>query len=119
MRKSLLTGLLAVALIAGATTPLTKSHAAKPTTSQAGASAETAATAPATLPDYDIRLVGKGEFADYDLNAGAGKQAAAQSTTLRVRASAVDEFRASLAPDRARNLRAQLNEAGAVKNLFV
>lgn len=121
MRKSLLAGFLAVALTAGAITPLTKSHAANPTKARAGAFAATAANTsqPTTLPDYDIRLVGKGEFADYDLSAGAGKQAVAQSTTLRARASAVDEFRASLAPDRARNLRAQINEAGAVKNLFV
>ncbi|HVG31001.1 MAG TPA: M36 family metallopeptidase [Pyrinomonadaceae bacterium] len=121
MRKSLLTGLLAVALTAGAITPLTKSQAAKPTPSRAGAFAAAAAPAspPATLPDYDIRLAGRSEFADYDLNADAGKQAAAQVATLRVRASAVDQFRAGLAPEKARNLRAQINEAGALKNLFI
>jgi hypothetical protein len=58
MRKSLLTGLLAVALIAGATTPPTKSHAAKPSAGRAGAFAAVASPPP-TLPDYDIRLVGR------------------------------------------------------------
>jgi Zn-dependent metalloprotease len=114
---------MAVALIAGATTPLTKSHAAKQAKSRAGAFAAAAAPAapapPAALPDYDIRLADKSEFADYDLDAGAGKQAVAQSVTLRARSTAVEEFRAGLAPERARNLRAQINEAGAVKNMFV
>jgi Zn-dependent metalloprotease len=123
MRKSLLVGLLAVVLVAGATTPLTKSHAAKATRQTVVSHAAAIASQPATLPDYDIRLASKGEFADYDLSPAVAKQtlatAATQNTAVRARASAVEEFRASLAPAAAKNLRAVVNEAGALKNLFV
>ncbi|HYY41554.1 MAG TPA: hypothetical protein VE775_02405, partial [Pyrinomonadaceae bacterium] len=122
MRKLLLVGLLCVALVAVALAPFTKSHAAQPA-GHVAAAADVAPTQSATLPDYDIRLAGRGEFADYDLNPTGGKQAgaasAAQPSALRARATAVDEFRAALAPAAARNLHAQVNEAGALKNLFI
>jgi hypothetical protein len=116
MRKLLLAGLLGIALIAGALTPFTKSNAARATHV---ANTTTAQAPAATQPDYDIRLAGRGEFADYDLNPAGNKQTTAQSATLRARVTAVDEFRAGLAPAAAENLHAQMNEAGAVKNLFI
>jgi Zn-dependent metalloprotease len=75
----------------------------------------------ATLPNYDIRLVGKGEFVDADLNSTADRQRAAQSgdAARQARAAAVENFRAGLRSENARNLRAQVNEAGAMKNFFI
>jgi Zn-dependent metalloprotease len=75
----------------------------------------------ATLPNYDIRLAGRGEFVDSDLNSTAGKQSAAQNRNqgVQARAQAVDNFRASLSPEAAQNLRAVVNEAGAMKNFFI
>jgi Zn-dependent metalloprotease len=97
--------------------PLTKSastHASQQKGSGAGKSRQK------TLPDYDIRLAGKSEFADYDLNSPAGAaKAAAQTSAHRARASAVETFRAGLAAEHADNLRAVANDTGAIKNIFV
>ncbi len=122
MRRRLLTGLLGIALVVTALTPLTKSGAAK-AIRQADTFTGTTQAKPAGLPDYDIRLAPRGEFADYELNPAAGKQAvaqsAAQATALQARVTALDAFRASLAPAAAQHLHAQVNEAGALKNLFI
>lgn len=121
MRKRLLIGLLGVALVAIAIFPLIKSgaaHAPRPK----GGSTDRGQSKRATLPDYDLRLAGRGEFNDVDLSSAAGaKSAAAQSgaATLQERASAVDNFRAKLSPEAAQNLHAQVNEAGAMKNFFI
>jgi Zn-dependent metalloprotease len=73
-----------------------------------------------TLPDYDIRLVGKSEFNDYDLNSPAdAAKHAARTSALRARANAVETFRAALAPEHVDNLRAVVNDTGAIKNIFV
>jgi Zn-dependent metalloprotease len=74
---------------------------------------------PGPLPNYDVRLVGKGEFADYDLNAGDGVQSAAKNVATQARVSAVDQFRSSLKSADAANLRATVNETGAMKNFFI
>ncbi|HEY1402543.1 MAG TPA: M36 family metallopeptidase, partial [Pyrinomonadaceae bacterium] len=71
------------------------------------------------MPDYDVRLVGKSEFVDYDLNLPAAAKGAPQNSALRARASAVDNFRASLASEKADNLRAIANDTGAIKNIFI
>jgi Zn-dependent metalloprotease len=73
------------------------------------------------LPNYDIRLAGRGEFTDYDLNSTAGARSVAQKgePALLARSSEVDNFRASLKGEAARNLRAEVNEAGAMKNFFI
>lgn len=120
MRKSLLIALLAAALLATPAAFSTKSDAAnpqRPVTRPGGG----AAAAPAPLPNFDIRLAGRGEFADAELNSNAGRQrAAAQGDTqIRARASAVENFRAGLGAARAGKLRAEVNEAGALKSLFV
>jgi Zn-dependent metalloprotease len=73
------------------------------------------------LPNYDIRLAGKGEFADFDLSLPVGRQRAAQHADagVRARAAAVENFRGRLEPGAARNLRAEVNETGAMKNFFI
>ncbi|HEX8557267.1 MAG TPA: M36 family metallopeptidase [Pyrinomonadaceae bacterium] len=117
MRKSLLTALLGFALLVTPVAFSTKSDAANP----AGQDAPAAGNRPQPLPNYDIRLAGRGEFHDTELNTGDGRQRAAGSpnAALRARASAVENLRAGLGAGRARNLRAEVNEAGAMKNLFV
>ena len=118
MRKSPLFLLLGVALLV---TPAaffsTKSDAANPFRQDAPA----AGNRPAPLPNYDIRLVGRDEFDDTDLNTGEGRQRAAGSANaqLRGRAAAVENFRAALGTSRGRNLRAEVNETGGLKNFFV
>jgi Zn-dependent metalloprotease len=54
-----------------------------------------------------------------DLSSAPGKQAAMQNARARSRASAVEQFRSSLRADHANNLRATVNEAGAMKNFFI
>jgi Zn-dependent metalloprotease len=117
MRKSLLTALLAAALLAMPTAFSTKSDAANPLRQDAPAAA---GRRPTPLPNYDIRLAGRGEFADTDLGVPSGRQkvASSASVALQTRASAVDTFRAGLG-SRAGRLRAEVNEAGALKNFFV
>jgi Zn-dependent metalloprotease len=117
MRKSLLTALLGFALLA---TPLafsTKSDAANPLRQNP----PPAGNRPTPLPNYDIRLANRDEFDDTELNTNSGRQRAAGSANaaLRARAAAVENFRAGLGAQRARNLRAEVNEAGALKNFFV
>ncbi|MBV9956875.1 MAG: M36 family metallopeptidase, partial [Acidobacteria bacterium] len=74
-----------------------------------------------TLPNYDARLVGRGEFTDVALNSSADTQRAAQSgnAALEARATAIENFRAGLSPEAARNLHAEVNEAGVLKNFFI
>jgi Zn-dependent metalloprotease len=117
MRKSLLLGLLGLVLAVASMIPLTKSGAAH-ASQQKGSSA--GKSRPKTLPDYDIRLVDKSEFTDYDLNTpAAAAKGAAQNSALRARVAAIDEFRAGLASEHADNLRVVANETGAIKNIFV
>ena len=117
MRKSLLTALLAAALLATPTAFSTKSNAANPLRQNRPTAG---GNSPTPLSNYDIRLAGRGEFADTDLSAPVGRQKAANglSVALQTRASAVDSFRAGLGA-RAHRLRAEVNEAGALKNFFV
>ena len=48
------------------------------------------------LPDFDIRLLDKGECTDYDLNATSATPNAAKGVAEQARVSAIDEFRSSL-----------------------
>ena len=119
MRKSLLLGLLGLILAAASMIPLTKSGATHASQQKGSSPGKLRAK---TLPDYDIRLVGKSEFADHDLNlpaAVAAAKVAGQNSALRARATAVEKFRAGLAAEHADNLRAVANETGAIKNIFV
>jgi extracellular elastinolytic metalloproteinase len=54
-----------------------------------------------------------------DLNSTSGKQNAMQNARARSRAAAVDQFRSSLKAENAASLRAEVNEAGAMKNFFI
>jgi Zn-dependent metalloprotease len=113
IRKILIFTVLAVAGAAAIVFPLWKSDAAPQrtvTTSQKTSRA---------LPNFDIRRADRGEFNDMDLSSTSGKQAAMQNARTRSRASAVEQFRSSLATENAANLRAVVNEAGAMKNFFV
>ena len=117
MRKSLLLGLLGVALVAASMFPLAKSDAAR--TPQRGGTLFGRAK-PTPLPNYDIRLEGRGEFTDVNISPAASKHAAVRTADAETQAhiSAVDAFRTRLGTDAARNLRAEVNEAGALKNFF-
>ena len=119
MRKSLLTALLGFALLATPAAFSTKSDAANPLRPNVPAARQ--GDGPTPLPNYDIRLAGRGEFTETELNSTLGRQKAAASvdTAVQSRASAVETFRAGLSAKRARNLRAEVNEAGALKNFFV
>lgn len=116
MRKLLLSALLAAALLATPTAFTNRSNAANPLRQDAPA----VGNRPQPLPNYDVRLAGRGEFNDIDLSAPAGRQKAANgaSVALQTRASAVESFRAGLGA-RAHRLRAEANESGALKNFFV
>ncbi|HEY0546529.1 MAG TPA: M36 family metallopeptidase [Pyrinomonadaceae bacterium] len=120
MRKRVLIVLLGVAFAAALVLPLIKSDAAH-ASGQKVTSGDGVRSERAGLPNYDIRLVDKGEFTDVDLNSNADTARAAQEAneSLRARASAVDSFRANLTPEDANHLRAQVNEAGGMKNFFI
>ncbi|MBV9926188.1 MAG: M36 family metallopeptidase [Acidobacteria bacterium] len=118
MRKSLLTALLAAALLAAPTAFSTRTDAARNPVRQ---DADAASNRPTPLPNYDIRLGGRNEFNDTDLSAPAAarqKLMAAASAPAQSRATAVESFRAGLGAHAGR-LRAEVNEAGALKNFFV
>jgi Zn-dependent metalloprotease len=113
IRKILIFTVLAVAAAATIVLPWWKSDAAQQPTSTAVPQASRA------LPNFDIRLAGRGEFNDMDLSSPSGKQAAMQNARTRSRASAVEQFRSTRAAEHASNLRAVVNEAGALKNFFI
>ena len=115
IRKILIFTVLAVAAAAAIVLPLWKSDAAQQQTSTGSPQG----SARRALPNFDIRLTGRGEFNDMDLSSTSGKQAAMQNARTRSRASAVGQFRSSLAAEKAANLRAVVNEAGAMKNFFI
>jgi Zn-dependent metalloprotease len=123
MRKSLLTGLLGVALLVTPAAFSTKSRASSTSnTSRENVTAARPRTAHTPLPDYDIRLAGRGEFTDADVSTSAAAKrvaASGRSAAVQTRASAVESFRASLKPQSAGRLRAEINESGAMKNFFV
>jgi Zn-dependent metalloprotease len=121
MRQRLLFGLLGAALLAAALFPFTKSDARRSSGQDDGAPIRPEPAKAPGLPNFDLRLAGRGEFTDRDLSSAAGRRAAAASKVADVpaRASALDEFRAGLKPEAAANLRAVVNETGAMKNLFI
>src|SRR4051794_29944536 len=115
IRKILIFTVLAVSVAAAIALPFWKSDAAQQPTST-GAPQRPASRA---LSNFDIRLTGRGEFNDMDLSSTSGRQAAMQNARTRSRASAVDQFRSSLRAEKAADLRAVVNEAGAMKNFFL
>ena len=115
IRKILIFTVLSVAAVAAIISPLWKSDAAP----QPPSTAAPQGSARHVLPNFDVRLNGQGEFNDMDLSSTSGKQAALQNARTRSRASAVGQFRSSLTTEKAANLRAVINEAGAMKNFFI
>ena len=115
IRKILIFTVLAVAAAAVIVSPLWKSDAA-PQQTPTGSQTRSAGRA---LPNFDIRLTDRGEFNEMDLSSTSGRQAAMQNVRSRSRASAVEQFRSSLRAEHAKNLRAVVNEAGAMKNFFI
>lgn len=115
IRKLLIFTVLAVAAAAAIVLPLWKSDAAPQQTSTGSQQA----SANRALPNFDVRLTDRSEFNDMDLSSTPGRQAAMLNARTRSRASAVDQFRSSLRADHANNLRAVVNEAGAMKNFFI
>ncbi|MCM3871060.1 MAG: M36 family metallopeptidase [Pyrinomonadaceae bacterium] len=115
-RKLLVLVLLGVALAAASMFPSRKSDAARSLRLTGARSAPLQSRA---LPNFDIRLAEKGEFLDYDLTSPAGKQSATQNPATRARVSAVDQFRSNSKSEAVENLRAVVNEAGALKNFFI
>ena len=115
IRKILIFTVLAGAAAAAIVLPFWKSDAA-PQRTPIGSPKTSASRA---LPNFDIRLNNRGEFNDLDLGSTSGKQVALQNAVTSAQASAVDQFRSSLASENAANLRAVVNEAGAMKNLFI
>jgi len=115
IRKFLIFTVFAVAAAAAIVLPLWKSDAAPQQTSTRSEQA----SANRALPNFDVRLTDRSEFNDMDLSSAPGKQAATQNARTSSRASAVEQFRSSLRADHANNLRAVVNEAGAMKNFFI
>jgi len=115
IRKVLIFTVLAVAAAAAIVLPLWKSDAAPQQTSTGSQKA----SANRALPNFDARLIDRSEFNDMDLGSAPGKQAAMQNARTRSRAFAVEQFRSSLRAEHANNLRAVINEAGAMKNFFI
>ncbi|MEN3329822.1 MAG: hypothetical protein V7638_4629 [Acidobacteriota bacterium] len=115
IRKFLIFTVLAVAAAAAILFPLWKSDAAPPQPSTVFPQA----SANRALPNFDVRLSDRSEFNDMDLSSTPGRQAAAQNARTRSRSTAVEQFRSSLRAEHANNLRAVVNEAGAMKNFFI
>jgi Zn-dependent metalloprotease len=115
IRKLLIFTVLAVAAAAAIVLPLWKSDAAQQRTSIGSPNGSVGRA----LPNFDIRLTGRGQFDDLDLSSTSGKQAALQNARTRSRSSAVEQFRSSLGEEHGANLRAVVNEAGAMKSFFV
>ena len=118
MRKSLFVGVLGTLLIVVSMFPFLKSDAAY-APDQRNTFKVLPVRPSGALPNYDVRLVGKGEFTDNDLSSTAGVQNAKQNAATQARVAAVDQFRSSLAGEVAGNLHATVNEAGAMKSFFI
>jgi Zn-dependent metalloprotease len=115
-RSFLFVALLGVAIATALMFPFANSNASRAIPDKSIGSPQSARTGP--LPDYDIRLAGKGEFTDYDLSS-ASARSAGLNVAAQARAAAVARFQSRLNSDVAQKLRAKANETGAIKNLFV
>lgn len=115
-RKIFLVAFLGVALATALMFPFANSTASRAVPDKSIGSPQSARTGP--LPDYDIRLAGKGEFTDYDLSS-ASARSAGLNVAAQARAAAVARFQSRLNSDVAQKLHAKANETGAIKNLFI
>jgi len=117
MRKILVLAFLGAACAVASLFPLQKSGAQK--AQRQDVRTEPRVVNTRTLPDFDIRLGDTGEFVDEDVSSTAIKQQGLRSSKSNARASAVEQFRAKLDAEDKHNLRAVVNDTGAMKNLFV
>ncbi|HTG95042.1 MAG TPA: M36 family metallopeptidase [Pyrinomonadaceae bacterium] len=117
MRKILVLAFLGAACAVASLFPLQKSGAQK--VQRQDVRTEPRVVNTRTLPDFDIRLGDTGEFVDEDVSSTAIKQQGLRSSKSNARASAVEQFRAKLEAEDKHNLRAVVNDTGAMKNLFV
>ena len=117
MRKILVLAFLGAACAVASLFPLQKSGAQK--VQRQDVRTEPRVVNTRTLPDFDIRLGDTGEFVDEDVSSTSIKQQGLRSSKSRARASAVEQFRAGLGAEDKHNLRAVVNDTGAMKNLFV
>ena len=87
MRMKLIVGLLGLALLTAAFFPLTRSDAARSRAkaSQAFQNPQAGGPTGRALPNYDIRLADRDEFADYDLTSPQGRERAMQRAAVRAR----------------------------------
>jgi len=115
-RYILFVAFLGVALASALMFPFANSNASRAVPDKSIGSPQSARTGP--LPDYDVRLAGRGEFTDYDLSS-ASARSAGLNVAAQARAAAVARFQSKLNPAVAQKLRAKANETGALKNLFI
>ncbi len=117
MRKILALAFLGAACAVASLFPLQKSGAQK--VLRQDVRTEPRVVNSRALPDFDIRLGDSGEFVDEDVSSSSSKQQGLRTNQSRARASAVEQFRAGLDAADKHNLRAVVNDTGAMKNLFV
>jgi len=115
-RNIFLMAFLGVALATALMFPFANSNASRAVPDKSIGSLQSGRTGP--LPDYDVRLAGKGEFTDYDLSS-ASARSAGLNVAAQARAAAVARFQSRLNSDAAQKLHAKANETGAIKNLFI
>jgi Zn-dependent metalloprotease len=117
IRRLVVFTILALAVVAAVMLPTWKSDAA-PKAQRRNVVGERKRATRNPLPNFDIRQEARGEFIDTDLSSTAPKDNG-DTALARARGGAVDQFRNSLGSERSEKLRAVINEAGAIKNLFV
>lgn len=118
-RKFFAFSILAVAAVAAVVFPFWKSDAAFSPQTRTSIGTQKSSSNPRGLPNFDIRLSNRTEFEDMDLTSHVGKQNALRNAVAGQRVAAVEQFRSGLQAEVASNLRATVNEAGAMKNFFV
>jgi len=117
MRKILVLAFLGASVAAASLFPIQKSGAQK--AQRQDVRTDPIATNFKPLPDFDIRLGESGEFADDDISSTTSKQQSLRTNRALARATALEQFRGRLNNEDRHNLRAVVNDTGAIKNLFV
>src|SRR6476620_5323401 len=117
MRKILVLAFLGGRRIIKKKIPIQKSGAQK--TQRQDVRTDPIRTSVKPLPDFDSRLGESGEFADDDISSTTSKQQSLRTNRARARSTALEQFRGRLNNEDRHNLRAVVNDTGAIKNLFV
>ena len=117
MRKILVLAFLGASVAAASLFPIQKSGAQK--VQRQDVRTDPIATSFKPLPDFDSRLGESGEFTDDDISSTTSKQQSLRTNRARARATALEQFRGRLNNEDRHNLRAVVNDTGAIKNVFV